>query len=157
MLRVWHVTAHVTGTLTPRPVWEELKSDTRNRNQAAPLTWLFTCFSLIASYLTKRNLLNEIGFHGGVQGHGLVARNQIVFRTGELPSIHGPLLASERRLYCILQARGGGNRPGGKRPGAGAPSAGRRATSHKAGNNWVERLIRGISVRKGFSYQNMTN
>lgn len=94
MLRVWHVTEHVTGTLTPRPVWEELKSDTRNRNQAAPLTWLFTCFSLIASYLTKRNLLNEIGFHGGVQGHGLVARNQIVFRTGELPSIHGPLLAS---------------------------------------------------------------
>lgn len=110
MLRVWHVTEHVTGTLTPRPVWEELKSDTRNRNQAAPLTWLFTCFSLIASYLTKRNLLNEIGFHGGVQGHGLVARNQIVFRTGELPSIHGPLLASERRLYCILQARGGGGR-----------------------------------------------
>lgn len=104
VLRVWHVTAHVTGTLTPRPVWEELKSDTRNRNQAAPLTWLFTCFSLIASYLTKRNLLNEIGFHGGVQGHGLVARNQIVFRTGELPAIHGPLLASERRLYCILQA-----------------------------------------------------
>lgn len=155
MLRVWHVTEHVTGTLTPRPVWEELKSDTRNRNQAAPLTWLFTCFSLIASYLTKRNLLNEIGFHGGVQGHGLVARNQIVFRTGELPSIHGPLLAS---AGATAFSRGGGQSPRWETgPGAGAPSAGRRATSHKAGNNWVERLIRGISVRKGFSYQNMTN
>lgn len=115
VLRVWHVTEHVTGTLIPRPVWEELKSDTRNRNQAAPLTWLFTCFSLIASYLTKRNLLNEIGFHGGVQGHGLVARNQIVFRTGELP-FHTWSPACERRRYCILPAGvGAGNRPGGKR------------------------------------------